>query len=117
MTQPDDGPADFTRVRESLGIPSTAQGADIDDLTDAVAAVNALVRQLPVAELTGSGPEPWPATVTLGAQMLAKRLFRRRNTVSGVETFGDQGAVYVQRNDPDIAQLLQLGPYKKPMVG
>lgn len=59
----------------------------------------------------------WRDRVVLGATMLGARLFRRRNTASGVETFAGDGAVYVSRNDPDIAQLLQLGAYAKPAVG
>jgi hypothetical protein len=34
-----------------------------------------------------------------------------------VEAFGAQGAVYVNRNDPDIAQLLKLGSWSAPQVG
>jgi hypothetical protein len=50
--------------------------------------------------------------------MLAGRLYRRRNSPAGVEAFSDLGgAVYVQRNDPDIALLLRTGAYARPMVG
>jgi hypothetical protein len=34
-----------------------------------------------------------------------------------VEVFTDQGAIYVQRNDPDVAQLLRLGTFAGPVVG
>jgi hypothetical protein len=30
---------------------------------------------------------------------------------------GNLGAVYIQRNDPDIAMLLEIGTYKRPQVG
>jgi hypothetical protein len=34
-----------------------------------------------------------------------------------VATFTADGAVYVQRNDPDVAMLLGLGAYAPPVVG
>jgi hypothetical protein len=34
-----------------------------------------------------------------------------------VAAFTAEGAVYVQRNDPDVAMLLQLGVYAPPVVG
>jgi hypothetical protein len=35
----------------------------------------------------------------------------------GVATFTADGAVYVQRNDPDVAMLLGIGAYAPPVVG
>jgi hypothetical protein len=49
--------------------------------------------------------------------MLAGRLWRRRNSPAGVESFAGDAAVYVSRNDPDVAQLLGLGAYTPPAVG
>jgi hypothetical protein len=49
--------------------------------------------------------------------MMAGRLFRRRESPAGVAAFGELGAVYVMRNDPDVAMLLGLGSWAKPMVG
>jgi hypothetical protein len=85
-----------------------------------VDAVNSWVRQLPVASdaLTyGTPPPEWPPHVILGATMLTQRLWRRKDSPSGVETFTDQGAIYVSRNDPDVAQLLRLGSFTSPQVG
>ena len=85
-----------------------------------VGAVNTWVRALPVAgdSLTFGDPPPqWPDHVVLGATMLATRLWRRKDSPSGVEAFTDQGAVYVSRNDPDVAQLLRIGSYTAPKVG
>ena len=59
----------------------------------------------------------WPEAVEYGATLLGARLYRRRNSPAGVETFGQLGAVYVMRNDPDVAMLLKLGPYARPQVG
>ncbi|MFW0784507.1 hypothetical protein AAFP35_08280 [Gordonia sp. CPCC 206044] len=61
--------------------------------------------------------DEWPAHFITGGVMLASRVYRRRNSPAGVENFGDVGVVYVQRNDPDVAQLLELGVYKRPQVG
>lgn len=112
------GPATLPGVKLQLGIA-------IDDTTDderldtIVEAVNVVVRALPVTsgvDLT-TDPVVWPGTVTLGTNMLAARLFRRKDSPSGVVDFGANGPVYVQRNDPDIALLLGLGDYAKPAVG
>lgn len=59
----------------------------------------------------------WTHSFTMGGVMLAARIYRRRNSPAGVESFGEMGPVYVQRNDPDIALMLGLGNYRRPMVG
>jgi hypothetical protein len=87
-------------------------------LEEVVAAVNSLVRVMPVAQAADGLPD-WTGVerVTLGANRLAARLDQRRNTPLGYEAFGEGGPVYVSRNDPDIAQLLALGRYAPPLVG
>lgn len=77
-------------------------------LAPTVDAVNALVPRIATTP---------PAAQTLGAAMLGARLWRRRNSPEGVATFTDQGAAYIQRNDPDIAMLLGIGSYAPPVVG
>ncbi|WP_408898646.1 hypothetical protein ACJ5H2_05935 [Nocardioides sp. R1-1] len=88
-------------------------------LDDVAAAVNDLVRGLPVAQRSNADPAPeeWPAQVKFGATLLGARLFRRRNTPGGVEASGAFGIAYVRRNDPDVAQMLELGEYSRPAVG
>lgn len=113
MPQPADGPATTTQVKALLKITDTADDADLDLI---VAAVNAVVRGLPVAQLADD-VAAWPADVVRGAGMLAGRLFRRKGSPSGVEAFGTNGPVYVQRQDPDIAMLLELGDWARPQVG
>lgn len=117
MTQPDTGPADVPHVLSLVGIVGDPTEAETANVTEDVAAVNSVVRGLPVAELDGADPQEWPERVTRGANMLAARLYRRRSTPSGVESFGDFGPVYVRRNDPDVAMLLELGDYTRPQVG
>lgn len=117
---PATGPATLNAVNAELGY---ATGADVPRdvrLQLRVDAVNRWVRQLPIASdaLTyGTPPPAWPGDVILGSLMLSTRLWRRKDSPSGVEAFTDQGAIYVQRNDPDVAQLLHLGTFTAPLVG
>jgi len=99
--------------RLGLGLTDTREDAAIAEVLEPV---DVMVRRLPIA-YGARGMEAWPADIAYGATLLAARLHRRRNTPDGVVSFSDQGPVYVQRNDPDIAQLLQLGDYSPPSVG
>lgn len=77
-----------------------------------VAAVNTYVDGL--ATITRDPAGAWSETTHLGALMLASRLFRRRNSPNGIESFGDSGATYVSRYDSDIARLLNMDIFAKP---
>lgn len=81
------------------------------EVEDVVNAVNALI-----VSYKGEHDD-WPEYWRQGAKMLAQRVYRRRDSPAGVESMGELGPVYVSRNDPDLAQLLQLGRYAKPVVG
>lgn len=70
----------------------------------------------------GSGtvtPQPYApdAEVYQGAVMYAARLLRRRNSPAGVETYGDLGATFVAKYDPDIDRALHTGSFTPPGVG
>lgn len=104
------GPALPDRVAVWL---SMSGGAD-QDVVDTTAAVNAVVKRWKVSPAEG---EPWPDDTVRGAVMLAGRIYRRRNSPGGVEVYGSDGATYVSRTDPDVAMLLQIGPYADPVVG
>lgn len=80
------------------------------ELTRLIAVVSALVTEWvgPAAAET--------APVKLGAEMLAARLWGRRNSPAGLESISEAGPVYVSRNDPDIAQLIGLGVHRRPVV-
>lgn len=112
---PTSGPTTRPLVKVYLSIDET----DTDDDTEidaVVEAVNDAVREFPTADRS-RGLESWrPATVH-GATMLAGRLKKRSGSPDGLAAFGDMGAVYVSRNDPDVALLLELGAYRKPAVG
>lgn len=61
--------------------------------------------------------ETWPPGVHLGAVMLAARLYRRRNSPAGVESFTDMGASYVARYDSDLDRQLRINGWLPPRVG
>jgi hypothetical protein len=114
MPQPEAEPTDTAAVKAYLSLDDAAD----DDLIDNVcAAVNVFVRRTEKARrfgLTDPAPAAWPGDLTQGATMLAARLHRRKNSPNGVEAFAIGGPVYVRRNDPDIAMMLDLDA---PMIG
>lgn len=59
----------------------------------------------------------WPDSWRLGTIMLIARFDRRRNSPAGVDTITEMGPVYVSRRDPDVAQLLEIGTWSRPVVG
>lgn len=119
MPFPVEGPTSTELVKAHLKIDDAVDDAAIGDAVDAV---NQYVREdVPIAQAFNTDPAPadWSAgaRVVEGATMLAARVFRRRNSPDGVAAFGDGATAYVQRNDPDVAMLLRLGPYARPAVG
>lgn len=121
MTDPDspvpapgEGQGPATLPRTLARMPAVTDPDEQTDVGDVVDAVNAVLRRFLPAPAVGA---PWPADHVLGACMLAARLHRRKHSTGGVEAFGADGAVYVRRNDPDVAMLLGLGDYASPMVG
>lgn len=112
---PDGGPTTLPMVKVQLSIAADDVRNDAQ-LTAIIAAVNNVVRGLAISE-RAVGQEAWPKRIEHGATMLAGRLFRRKNSPAGVESFGQLGAAYVMRNDPDIAQLLALGSQQLPQLG
>jgi hypothetical protein len=109
MTSPTPaGPTSVEQVAAMLSLP-------IDDagLPGVVEAVNSLVR----GWLTPAPDGEWAAHHRYGATLLAARLYRRKDSPAGFQLQGMEGAVYVSRNDPDIAQLLGLGQFAPPRVG
>lgn len=104
-----------------LGIPAASTGPDVDAaqlVAPAVVSFVSSVPDLPTVIDETTGDTKWAAKVRLGATMLAARLVRRRNSPQGVAAFTEQGgAAYVSRIDPDVAQMLRVGPYAAPQVG
>lgn len=114
---PAGGPATLAGVKLQLAI-AVGDVSDDDELTEHVAAVNAQVRRWPVAAYA-LVPEPaaWPADVERGANLLAVRMWRRKSSPAGTEAMPQLGAAYIARSDPEVAQLLQLGPWAAPGLG
>lgn len=110
---PSGGPTTLPAVKGQLNITDATDDAK---LTIIVNAVNSLIRTWPVSE-AAVGATEWPASIQMGAMLLAARLFRRKNSPAGVEAFGTAGAAYVMRNDPDIAMMLKLGSWTPGQVG
>lgn len=110
------GPTTLDLVTDQIGGSLGSISSDLADLH--VATVNEFVRGLPCADQVDGDVDgaAWPARLTLGATLLAARLLRRRNSPDGISALGDQGVVYVSRNDPDVAQLLNLGTHRKPAL-
>lgn len=114
------GPATLPGVKAQLGIPTDDQ---VDDarLTDIVNALNPLIRSWPCSE-DAAAPDTleadreWPPNVTLGADMLAGRYFRRKDNPDGLMVMGDGAVAYLRRTDPDIAMLLGLGGAARPQA-
>lgn len=117
MTEPSppgSGPAAAAAVATRLGL------GEGDDAAAAVQLEVDAVNDLCVSVLGLPAPaagNKWPPRQVLGATMLAVRLYRRRDSPAGVAAFGAEGAAYVSRNDPDVAQLLGIGSYAPPRVG
>lgn len=107
------GPTSVADAKVYAGISDTRDDARLEQI---VAAVNSQVRTWRCSE-AAVGLTVWPGHLALGATMLAARLLRRKNSPGGVEAFGTDGAVYVTRTDPDVAQLLGLGSWQPPVVG
>lgn len=123
IAAPPTGPATLAGVKALLRITTDT---DDDLIQAAVDATNMFVWRLPGRysptyvdpRIVDGDPDTWEADTAYGATMLAGRLYRRRNSPAGVESFSDLGgAVYVQRNDPDIAMMLGIGAYTRPRVG
>lgn len=79
-----------------------------------IPAVNHYVDSLPNIDREPSGD--WAGTTRLGAVLLAARLYTRKDSASGT-TGAMDGAIYVARYDSDIARLLNIEAFSKPLVG
>jgi len=98
-----------------MGHSAPTQADDIQALELVTAAVISYVESLPNIDLDPSGFY-WAATTKLGAVMLAARMYQRRNSPGGVTAVGEV-TTYVSRYDSDIARLLNIESFTKPMVG
>lgn len=102
-------------VTNWMGHSAPTEPDDVQALELVISAVTKYVESLPNIEFDPSGFY-WAATTKLGAIMLAARMYQRRNSPGGVTAIGDV-TTYVSRYDSDIARLLNLESFTKPMVG
>jgi hypothetical protein len=119
------GPVTEDRVRKQLTLDDADHQFDLA-LEAAINAVNIKIVGWPCCEdfLASLPADPddragitWPWPLIQGGVLLATKIFSRRNSIEGVATFGVEGIAYVQRLDPDVALLLNLGQHRKPKVG
>ncbi len=110
-------PAD---VRAWLSL--NGQPGDTDEQVERVAAMTEPYVQRCRPEwltATPDGPEVYrpDAETYQGAVMYAAREYRRRNSPSGIQVFGEAGVSFVTRYDTDIERALRTGAYTPPGVG
>lgn len=85
-----------------------------NEMQEIAQAVTYYVNGLPAIDKESGS---WAATTRTGAVMLGARLYKRRNSPNGIESFAEVGNTYVSRYDSDIARLLNLEAFSKPRVG
>ena len=124
MTAPVPTPIPATSVDAVKSYLAITDDRDDAMIQAVVVAVNDQVEQWhgPPTIAGGTGDDPtvsYRPKYQQGATMLAARVTRRRNSPNGVEDYGSDlaGAIYTRSNDPDVAQLLELGRYERPTVG
>jgi hypothetical protein len=105
-----DGPA---TLPGTLALVSLTEDDAAGSVAAAVEATNSLVR----GWLTPAPDGEWAPHHRYGANLLAGRLWRRKDSPGGMMQFGMEAAVYVAGNWPDVALMLGLGEYRVPRVG
>lgn len=97
------------------------------NLNDADVTDDALIQECIDAtepEVTRCRPDAWSSTTTpadhpdayRGAVMLAAKLYRRRNSPAGVESF-TASVVASASNDPELDRFLRTGNSRIPVTG
>lgn len=91
-----------------LGVPAEA-------VNDCIAATIAYARRCRYDLIAADGTFAPDAECKQAAIMYAARMIRRRNSISGVEQFGDGGVAYAPRYDPDIDRGFRIGSCQQPL--
>jgi hypothetical protein len=102
-------------VRGWLKLPA---GQDDDLVTRCCAAVEITVQRCrPDGWSTDEVPVYRPdAEILQGATMFAAKVYRRRNSPAGVESFGES-VIYTSTKDAETAIFLRQGQWAMPGVG
>lgn len=86
-------------------------------LLAAVEAVNYYVDSLPNIDRDPVTNE-WAGTTKYAALLLAARWYNRQYSLTAVTSFNESGSPeYVTKYDSDIARMLHIDGFEKPMVG
>lgn len=117
--------ADTTLTAEAiaswLGMKTPEATANSDHLEAVVAAVTDTIDALPDAPRLPADEDgsrgAWAPRTVQAAIMLGARLYRRRNSASGIEAIVDGGASYVARWDSDISRMLRIDGHTRPVIG
>lgn len=106
---------DLEQLRDHLGT-DPADTADDRWMADTVAAVNAWVAGLPVLVDRRDPDADWPPDVTTGAVLLAAHLYHSRSAPYGRATMDMSGGFSTAFADPEIARLLRLRKWARPLI-
>lgn len=113
MTDPVPTPAGWLLPEDVKAWLRLGDAADDALLEDVIGAVEVVVAR----DRFDALPDPSAdLEVYQGAVMYAARVYRRRNSPAGVESFGESVS-YVARWDPDVDRFLRRGAYRFPGVG
>lgn len=83
-------------------------------LNAAVSAVNFYVDSLPNIDRIHDG-STWAPTTHYAALILASRYYIRQHSVSGMTAFGEGETAFVTKYDADVARLLHIDGFEKPV--
>jgi hypothetical protein len=107
-------------VRGWLALPAAgapgADPADEDRLAIACGSAQSFAERCRPEFRDDAGVYTPDAEVSAGAVQLAARIYRRRLSSGGIESFGDN-VLYTPRFDPEIERALRIGAYAMPGVG
>lgn len=95
----------------SLGV-TAATAADTEWAERAAAAATEYVDELPHVT-----PGDWDERATVGALMLAQRIYSARSAPLGAAGMDVTGALVRATTDPEVGRLLRVGKYAAPRVG
>lgn len=89
---------------------------NLESLDLIVSAVNFYVESLPQIDRHPTGQ--WEGTTKLAATLLAGRWYHRRNSPGAtIDGAMDGGQIRITKYDSDIARMLHIDGFEKPMVG
>ena len=91
--------------------------ADDDLIQMCCVATEPVVERARPDQMAGDPPDYTPdGSVYMAAVMLASKLYRRRNSPAGVESFGES-VIYTSTKDSEVARALYQGQFAFPAVG